>query len=165
MPFRVGLGFDAHAFQEGRALVLGGVEVPDGPGLAGHSDADVLTHALMDALLGACGERDIGVQFPDTDPAYHGISSLILLERVMGMVRDKGFKVVNADCVIVAQGPRLSPYLDRMRDRMAAAMGITGDRTGVKATTTEGMGFTGRGEGIAAIATVLLQRMGSGLES
>jgi len=154
---RIGLGFDAHAFAEGRKLVLGGVDVPHDKGLAGHSDADVLVHAVMDAMLGACGERDIGVHFPDTDPAYKGISSLVLLEEVAGMVKEKGYRVVNADCVIVAQEPRLSPYLEGMRDRIAKTIRIESDRVAVKATTTEGMGFTGRGEGIAALAVVLLE--------
>lgn len=161
MPYRVGLGLDAHAFQAGRRLVLGGVEIPYELGLAGHSDADVLTHALMDALLGAAGERDIGVQFPDTDPAYRDISSLVLLERVMGLLGDKGLEVVNVDCVLVAQKPRLSPYLEEMRSCLAPLLGVEESRVGVKATTTEGMGFTGRGEGIAAMATALLQTSGS----
>jgi len=137
--------------------VLGGVEVPHGRGLAGHSDADALVHAVMDAMLGACGERDIGVHFPDTDPAYKGISSLVLLEEVAGIVKEKGYRVVNADCVIVAQEPRLSSYLEPMRDRIAKTIRIDSHRVAVKATTTEGMGFTGRGEGIAAIAVVLLE--------
>jgi len=154
---RLGLGFDAHAPAEGRKLVLGGVEVPHGRGLAGHSDADALVHAVMDAMLGACGERDIGVHFPDTDPAYKGISSLVLLEEVAGIVKEKGYRVVNADCVIVAQEPRLSSYLEPMRDRIAKTIRIDSHRVAVKATTTEGMGFTGRGEGIAAIAVVLLE--------
>ncbi|MBC7230809.1 MAG: 2-C-methyl-D-erythritol 2,4-cyclodiphosphate synthase [Actinobacteria bacterium] len=158
MSFRTGLGFDAHAFQEGRRLVLGGVVVPHSRGLAGHSDADVLTHALMDALLGACGERDIGEHFPDHDPAYEGISSLVLLEEVVGMVREKGYRVVNADCVVVAQEPRLAPYIQGMREALAFTMGVELERVGVKATTTEGLGFPGRGEGIAAMATVLLQK-------
>lgn len=157
MPFRVGLGLDAHSFQAGRKLVLGGVEIPYELGLAGHSDADVLTHALMDALLGAAGERDIGVQFPDSDPAYRDISSLVLLDEVVTLVKKKKYKVVNADCVIVAQEPRLSPYLDEMRSRLASSLGIEESRVSVKATTTEGMGFTGRGEGIAAMANVMLQ--------
>ena len=157
MQMRIGLGFDAHAFAEERKLVLGGVEVPHGRGLAGHSDADALVHALMDAMLGACGERDIGVHFPDADPAYEGISSLVLLEEVAGMVNEKGYRVVNADCVIVAQEPRLSPYLESMRDRIAKTIRIESHRVAVKATTTEGMGFTGRGEGIAAMAVVLLE--------
>jgi 2-C-methyl-D-erythritol 2,4-cyclodiphosphate synthase len=157
LPSRVGLGLDAHAFQAGRKLVLGGVEIPYELGLAGHSDADVLLHALMDALLGAMGERDIGVQFPDSDPAYRDISSLILLQKVMVRVKERGFRVINADCVIVAQKPRLSPYLDEMRRLLASALDIEESRVGVKATTTEGMGFTGRGEGIAALSTVLLE--------
>jgi len=161
LPYRVGLGLDAHAFQAGRRLVLGGVEIPYELGLAGHSDADVLIHALMDALLGAAGERDIGVQFPDTDPAYRDISSLVLLERVMDLLGDKGLEVVNVDCVLVAQKPRLSPYLEEMRSRLAPLLGVEESRVGVKATTTEGMGFTGRGEGIAAMATALLQTSGS----
>lgn len=159
MPFRVGLGFDAHAFEIGRWLILGGVEVSHHSGLAGHSDADVLTHAIMDALLGACGERDIGFQFPDSDPAYKDISSIVLLEKVVGIVREKGFKIANADCVILAQEPRLSPYIDGMRERLAGALGIAVDAIGLKATTTEGLGFTGRGEGIAAMAIVFLQSL------
>jgi 2-C-methyl-D-erythritol 2,4-cyclodiphosphate synthase len=154
---RVGLGFDAHAFAAGRRLVIGGVEVPHDRGLAGHSDADVLVHALMDALLGACAAGDIGAHFPDTDPAYEGISSIVLLEEVVGMVKDRGYRVVNADCVVVAQEPRLSPYTASMASLLAATMRIEKGRVGVKATTTEGLGFTGRGEGIAAIATVLLE--------
>ncbi|MDD3717311.1 MAG: 2-C-methyl-D-erythritol 2,4-cyclodiphosphate synthase [Actinomycetota bacterium] len=157
MQNRVGLGFDAHAFAAGRKLILGGVEVTHQRGLEGHSDADVLVHALMDAMLGACGDTDIGTHFPDTDPAYSGISSLVLLEEVAGILRDKGYRVVNADCVVVAQEPRLSPYIDLMRERIAKTMRIDAARVAVKATTTEGMGFTGRGEGIAAIATVLLE--------
>ncbi|RJP31941.1 MAG: 2-C-methyl-D-erythritol 2,4-cyclodiphosphate synthase [Actinobacteria bacterium] len=157
MQNRIGLGFDAHAFAPGRRLVLGGVEVAHERGLAGHSDADALVHALMDAMLGACGERDIGAHFPDSDPAYEGISSLVLLEEVAGILREKGYRVVNADCVIVAQEPRLSPYLDRMRDRIAETMRIDAACVAVKATTTEGMGFTGRGEGIAAMAVVMLE--------
>ena len=158
MSFRTGLGFDAHAFQEGRKLVLGGVQVPYARGLAGHSDADVLTHALMDALLGACGEKDIGEHFPDRDPAYQGISSLVLLEEVAGLLRERNYRVVNADCVIVAEEPRLAPYIQSMREVLAFTLGIEIVRVGVQATTTEGMGFAGRGEGIAAMATVLLQK-------
>ncbi len=153
----MGLGFDAHAFAPGRRLVLGGVEVPHPRGLAGHSDADVLVHALMDALLGACGERDIGARFPDTDPAYKNISSLVLLEEVAGLVSRKGYRIVNADCVVVAQEPRLAPFIESMRERMAETIGIGPGQVGIKATTTEGMGFTGRGEGIAAMAVVLLE--------
>ena len=157
MRNRVGLGFDAHAFAAGRRLVLGGVEIPHRRGLLGHSDADVLTHALMDALLGGCGEGDIGTHFPDDDPAYEAVSSLVLLEEVAGMLRDKGYLVVNVDCVIIAQEPRLAPYIGGMRDLLAHTMRIEPGRVGVKATTTEGMGFAGRGEGIAAMAAVLLE--------
>lgn len=157
MQNRVGLGFDAHAFAAGRRLVLGGVEVPHHRGLAGHSDADVLVHAIMDALLGACAAGNIGTHFPDTDPAYEGISSIVLLEEVIGLVREKGYRVVNVDCVVVAQQPRLSPHIDSMRALLASTMRIEPDQVGLKATTTEGLGFTGRGEGIAAMATVLLE--------
>lgn len=158
MPYRVGLGFDAHAFQVGRKLILGGVEIRYERGLAGHSDADVLVHAIMDALLGACGERDIGVKFPDSDDAYLGISSMVLLEEVTGIVSERGFRVVNVDCVIVAQEPRLSPYVEEMRSRLAAVLAISPEQVGIKVTTTEGMGFTGRGEGVAAMATALLAK-------
>jgi 2-C-methyl-D-erythritol 2,4-cyclodiphosphate synthase len=153
----VGLGFDAHSFAEGRRLVLGGVEIPHHRGLAGHSDADVLVHALMDALLGACGERDIGVRFPDTDPTFRDISSLVLLEEVMGVVSERGCRVVNVDCVVVAQEPRLSPHIEEMRKRLALILRVPESRVGIKATTTEGMGFTGRGEGIAAVAVALVE--------
>jgi len=159
MNFRIGEGWDIHALVAGRRLVIGSVEIPFALGLLGHSDADVLTHAIMDALLGACGERDIGFQFPDSDPAYKDISSIVLLEKVVGIVREKGFKIANADCVILAQEPRLSPYIDGMRERLAGALGIAVDAIGLKATTTEGLGFTGRGEGIAAMAIVFLQSL------
>lgn len=157
MQNRVGLGFDAHAFAAGRKLVLGGVEIPYDRGLAGHSDADVLVHALMDALLGACAAGDIGGHFPDTDPAYKGISSIVLLEEVIGLLLERGYRVVNADCVVVAQEPRLAPYIGSMSSLLAATMRVEAGQVSVKATTTEGMGFTGRGEGIAAIATVLIE--------
>lgn len=155
---RVGLGFDAHAFREGRRLVLGGVEVPHARGLEGHSDADVLAHAVMDALLGAVGERDIGFHFPDDDPRYEGISSMHLLGRVVELVQEKGYRVVNLDCVVVAQEPRLSPYVEEMRRNLAEQLGLGWDEVSLKPTTTEGMGFTGRGEGIAAMAVVLVER-------
>jgi 2-C-methyl-D-erythritol 2,4-cyclodiphosphate synthase len=158
LPFRVGLGFDAHAFKKGRPLMLGGVEIPYRMGLAGHSDADVLTHALMDALLGACNERDIGALFPDSDPVYKDISSLVLLEKVAALVSRKGFTIVNADCILIAQEPRLAPHIEGMKERLSAILKLGTDRVGIKATTSEGMGFTGRGEGIAAMATVLLER-------
>ncbi|MBC7252972.1 MAG: 2-C-methyl-D-erythritol 2,4-cyclodiphosphate synthase [Actinobacteria bacterium] len=161
MSCRVGLGFDAHSFAEGRRLVLGGVQIPHPLGLAGHSDADVLVHAVMDALLGACGERDIGVRFPDSDPTFRDISSLVLLEEVMGVVSERGCRVLNVDCVLVAQEPRLSPYIEDMRKRLAFVLRVPENRVGIKATTTEGMGFTGRGEGIAAMAVALVEEVNS----
>ncbi|MCL6639012.1 MAG: 2-C-methyl-D-erythritol 4-phosphate cytidylyltransferase [Firmicutes bacterium] len=153
---RTGFGYDVHRLVDGRPLVLGGVTVPYKKGLAGHSDADVLVHAVMDALLGAAGAGDIGRHFPDSDPRFKGISSLILLERVGSILRCRGFAVENIDTVVVAQEPKLAPFTDRMKAAIAAALGMEGGRVGVKATTTEGLGFTGTGEGIAAYATVLI---------
>jgi len=158
MTTRVGLGFDVHAFQTGRPLVLGGVLVPFDRGLAGHSDADVLAHALMDAILGAMRAGDIGAHFPDSDPEYAGISSLDLLERVGVLARESGWRVLDADTVLALDRPRVSPYRDAMRGNLAKALGVSTDSIGVKATTTEGLGFTGRGEGVAAYAVVLLER-------
>jgi 2-C-methyl-D-erythritol 2,4-cyclodiphosphate synthase len=155
---RIGLGYDVHAFAPGRRLVLGGVDVPFERGLAGHSDADVLTHALMDALLGAMREGDIGQHFPDTDPSWKGASSLDLLSRVADLMRVRGWRLTDADCVLVLEEPRISPYRDDMRAKMSAALGVGIDSVGVKATTTEGLGLTGRGEGVAASAVVLLER-------
>lgn len=155
---RIGLGYDVHAFAPGRALVLGGVEIPHPLGLAGHSDADVLVHAVMDAIVGALREGDIGRLFPDTDPAYAGISSLSLLEQVGELMAERGFRLVDADAVLVTEKPRISPYRDEMRQRIATALGVDVERIGIKATTTEGLGFEGRGEGIAAQAVVLLER-------
>ncbi len=155
---RIGLGYDVHAFETGRRLVLGGVEIDHGRGLAGHSDADVLAHALMDAILGAMREGDIGKHFPDTDPQYRGIDSLELVRRVGELMRSSGWRLVDADCVVVAEVPRLSPYRDQMRERLAGALGAPAETIGVKATTTEGLGFAGREEGIAAYAVVLLER-------
>lgn len=158
---RIGIGYDVHAFAPGRALVLGGVEIPHPLGLAGHSDADVLVHALMDAIVGALREGDIGRLFPDADPAFAGISSLSLLERVGELMTERGYLLVDADTVLVVELPRISPYRDEMRRRIAASLGVDVERIGVKATTTEGLGFEGRGEGIAAQAVVLLERSGS----
>jgi 2-C-methyl-D-erythritol 2,4-cyclodiphosphate synthase len=155
---RIGLGYDVHAFAEGRRLVLGGIDVPCERGLAGHSDADVLVHALMDALLGAMRAGDIGMHFPDTDPAYEGCSSIGLLERVAALMRDGGWRLLDADLVLVLESPRVSPLRDSMRACMAEALGVTTDRVGLKATTTEGLGAVGRGEGVAAQAVVLLER-------
>lgn len=150
--FRIGNGYDVHRFSEGRRLVLGGVDIPHEKGLLGHSDADVLVHAIMDALLGACGERDIGKHFPDNDGTYKGISSLLLLSKVAEIVKSKGYSIGNIDSIIVAQAPKLSPHIDRMRKNIAEVLGITVDDVGIKATTSEGLGFEGRKEGISAYA-------------
>lgn len=154
---RIGHGYDVHRLVPGRKLILGGVEVPYELGLLGHSDADVLTHAIMDALLGAAGLGDIGKCFPDSDPAYEGISSLLLLEQVMGMLAGKGFAVGNVDATILAQRPKLAPHIPAMRETLARVMGIPADRVNVKATTEEGLGFTGAGDGMAAHAVALLE--------
>lgn len=153
---RIGHGYDVHRFCDNRTLVLGGVAVPYEKGLAGHSDADVLTHALADALLGAAGLRDIGSFFPDRDPAYEGISSLILLKKAMEYVERAGFVLINADCTVVAQAPKLSSHISAMKETLAKTLGCSSDRIGVKATTEEHLGFTGRKEGIAAHAVCLL---------
>ncbi len=158
---RVGIGYDVHRLVEGRSLVLGGVMIPYHLGLEGHSDADVLVHAVMDALLGAAGAGDIGMHFPDTDPRYRGISSLLLLGYVMEHLDRLGWSVGNVDAVIVAQAPKLAPYREQIRQNLAREMRVAPEQVGVKATTTEGLGFTGRGEGIAAQAVALIQ--GSGL--
>ncbi|MBI5231908.1 MAG: 2-C-methyl-D-erythritol 2,4-cyclodiphosphate synthase [Coriobacteriales bacterium] len=153
---RIGIGYDVHAFVEGRPLVLGGVTIPYEYGLAGHSDADVLAHALMDAILGAAREGDIGKLFPDTDERFRGISSMVLLERVAAHVRDLGWVIEDADCVISLEQPRVSPYREQMRETLARHLGATTEQVGIKATTTEGLGFTGRQEGVAAWAVALL---------
>ncbi len=155
---RIGLGYDVHAFSADRALILGGVSVPHDQGLAGHSDADVLVHALMDALVGAMRKGDIGRLFPDTDPAFKGISSLVLLAHVGELMRSEGYRLLDADTVLVLEQPKVSPYRDEMRANMARALGVDVDLIGVKATTTERLGFAGRGEGVAAQAVVLLER-------
>ena len=154
---RIGFGEDVHQLVEGRRLVLGGVEIPHEKGLLGHSDADVLTHALMDALLGALALGDIGRLFPDSDPAYEGADSLLLLREVMKRVTEAGYELVNADCTVIAQAPRLAPYREEMRQKLAEALGVGMSCVGVKATTTEHLGFEGRKEGISARCTVLLQ--------
>ncbi|HEY5468793.1 MAG TPA: 2-C-methyl-D-erythritol 2,4-cyclodiphosphate synthase [Coriobacteriia bacterium] len=155
---RIGLGYDAHRLVEGRPLILGGVEIPFERGLLGHSDADVLVHALMDAILGAMRAGDIGLHFPDTDPAYEGCRSIELLERVGLLMRDQGWGFIDADMVLILEKPRISPFRDAMRESMALALGVDIGSIGVKATTTEGLGATGRGEGVAAQAVVLLER-------
>ena len=158
LGLRVGFGYDVHAFAPYRKLILGGVEIPHHHGLDGHSDADVLAHAVADALLGAIRGGDIGKLFPDTDPAYKDADSLVLLKAVADLVREKGFEIVDIDCVIAAQSPKLSPYRDEMRKNLARACGIDVDALGVKATTTEHLGFEGREEGISAQAVALVCR-------
>jgi len=154
---RVGQGFDAHAFGEGRRLVLGGVEIPHDRGLAGHSDADVLLHALIDALLGAAGLGDIGGMFPPADEAWTGASSMAMLRLAGERMRASGFGVVNVDATVVAEAPRLAGHLGAMRENIAGALGCDITQVSVKATTTDGLGFTGRGDGIAAFSVVLLE--------
>ncbi len=153
---RIGQGLDVHAFTEGRPLILGGVTIPHDKGLAGHSDADVLLHAICDALLGAAALGDIGQHFPDTDPAYAGADSRQLLRDVMALLIDKNLSIVNIDCTVIAQAPRLASYIIDMRKNIASDCKLELDDINVKATTTEKLGFTGRGEGIAATAVVLL---------
>jgi 2-C-methyl-D-erythritol 2,4-cyclodiphosphate synthase len=155
---RVGLGYDAHRLVAGRPLILGGVEIPHALGLLGHSDADVLAHAIGDALLGAVGAGDLGTHFPDRDPAYKDISSLILLQRIMLIVRDRGFQPVNVDATLVAQQPRLAPHIPAMQAKLAPILGLTPADVNLKATTTEHLGFAGRGEGMAAYAVVLVAK-------
>ena len=157
---RIGHGYDVHRLVEGRKLILGGVAVPYEKGLLGHSDADVLTHALMDALLGAAALGDIGKHFPDSESRYAGADSLELLGEVMHMLEEAGFLVCNVDCTVIAQRPKLAPYIPEMRRKLAAAIGLPVDRVSVKATTEEGLGFTGDGQGIAAHALVLLEEQG-----
>ncbi|MDY5334278.1 MAG: 2-C-methyl-D-erythritol 2,4-cyclodiphosphate synthase [Vescimonas sp.] len=156
---RVGHGYDVHRLVEGRALILGGVTVPFDRGLLGHSDADVLTHAVMDALLGAAALGDIGQLFPDSDAAYAGADSIALLRRVTALLREHGWQVGNVDATVVAQTPRLAPYIPEMRRRLAEAMGLDVDCVSVKATTEEKLGFTGSGEGVAAHAVALIERL------
>ncbi len=158
MKIRVGQGFDVHAFASGRKLVIGGVVIPCEKGLAGHSDADVLIHALCDALLGAIGRNDIGHHFPDDDPHYAGADSMLLLADVMAQLRVRGWAVGNVDATVIAQVPRLAPYVMKMRRRIADALGIAEDDVNIKATTTEHLGFTGRKEGIAAQAVALVHQ-------
>ena len=154
---RVGFGYDVHALVTGRPLFLGGIEIPYLFGLKGHSDADVLLHAICDALLGAIGEGDIGKHFPDTDSQYKDIRSTVLLKRVINKIKEKGFQLVNIDATLVAQKPKLSGFIPRMVKQIADVLEIESGRVNVKATTTEGLGFTGRGEGIAAYAVALVE--------
>lgn len=157
---KVGIGYDVHALAEGRPLILGGVEIPYERGLLGHSDADVLIHAIMDALLGALALGDIGAHFPDRDPRYSGISSLSLLERVVELIETQGYRVGNIDSVIVAERPKVAPFIDGMRSNLAGVLKTSRSCVSVKATTTERLGFEGRGEGIAAQAIVNLEKVG-----
>ena len=156
---RIGHGYDVHRLTGGRKLILGGVDIPWEEGLLGHSDADVLTHAVMDALLGAAGLGDIGKLFPDHDPAYEGIYSLVLLDRVCERLREEGWQVGNVDATVVAQRPKLAPYIPQMRQNLALHMGVPPEQVNVKATTEEGLGFTGTGQGMAAHAVALLERI------
>jgi len=159
MPeYRVGIGVDAHALEDGVPLVLGGVRIDSPRGLAGHSDGDVIAHALIDAVLGAAGLADIGAFFPSGDPQWQGASSLDLLARAYAAARELGFELVNADCVLIGEQPRLAPHRDAMRDALAGALAVPSERIAVRATTTDGLGFTGRGEGLAAQAVALLAR-------
>ncbi|MDY6880036.1 MAG: 2-C-methyl-D-erythritol 2,4-cyclodiphosphate synthase [Thermodesulfobacteriota bacterium] len=154
--FRIGFGYDVHPFVAGRPLILGGVDIDHPAGLKGHSDADVLTHAVMDALLGALARGDIGRHFPDTDPAWKGIKSLLMLERLVGMAKDDGYRLNNLDVTVVAQRPRLAPHLPLMRERLSEVFEASTSRINVKATTTERLGFVGREEGISAFAVISL---------
>ena len=157
---RIGHGYDVHRLVEGRPLILGGVTVPYEKGLLGHSDADVLTHAVMDALLGAAGLPDIGNLFPDNDKAFLNISSILLLQRVAEKLTESGVQVVNIDATLIAQAPKIAPYRPTMRQNIAAALGITVEQVGVKATTEEHLGFTGDGSGMAAHAVALVEKIG-----
>lgn len=158
MPVRIGHGYDVHRLVEGRKLMLGGVAIPFSRGLDGHSDADVLVHALCDALLGSLSLGDLGMHFPDTDPRYKNSDSVELLKRVTGMVKEKGFSIGNIDATIIAEQPKISGYIAEMKDTIAHTTGIDRGQISIKATTTEGLGFAGRGEGIAAHAVVLVER-------
>lgn len=155
---RIGHGYDVHRFESGRRLILGGVQIPYPQGLAGHSDADVLTHAVMDALFGAAGLGDIGMHFPDTDDRFEGINSLILARETVALVQDAGYCICNIDSTLIAQAPKLSPYLPQMRKALSQALQINTNQINIKATTEEHLGFTGRKEGIAAHAVCLLER-------
>lgn len=156
--YRTGFGYDVHRLVEGRLLILGGVEVPFEKGLEGHSDADVLLHALIDAILGAAGEGDIGTHYPSSDPSLRGISSVAMLRQMASLVGKKGWRVENVDGTIVAQRPRLSPHTPRMKAAIAEILGIEPERVNVKSKTTDGLGFTGAGEGMAAYCAVMLVR-------
>jgi 2-C-methyl-D-erythritol 2,4-cyclodiphosphate synthase len=157
--FRIGQGFDVHQLAKGRPLIIGGIQIPYEKGLLGHSDADVLLHTIADACLGAVGEGDIGRHFPDTDPTFKNADSSKLLEHVWNIIKEKGYELVNADCVIIAQRPKMAPYIEPMKMRIAQLLECSPKQINVKATTTEKLGFTGREEGIAAQAVVLLKKV------
>lgn len=157
MKFRIGHGYDVHKLVENRKLIIGGVDIPYEKGLLGHSDADVLSHAIADSLLGAAGERDIGFHFPDTDPRYLGISSLTLLSEVWNILNERGYHIGNIDCTVIAQAPKLSPYIEEMQRNIAEALHISVKDINIKATTEEKLGFTGRKEGISAHAVSLIE--------
>lgn len=159
MKYRTGIGFDVHAFQEGRKLFLGGVEIPFEKGLAGHSDADVLLHAICDAMLGALALGDIGIHFPNTDQKYKDSDSKILLSEVNRLIYEKGYKVGNIDSFLAIEAPKISPHTERMRATISSVLNIASDQISIKATTTEKLGFIGRGEGVSAFATVLLEKI------
>ncbi len=158
MKLRIGHGYDVHRLAENRKMIIGGVEIPYELGLLGHSDADVLCHAIADALLGAAAKRDIGYYFPDTDERYRGISSLLLLSEVGKLLKEDGYEIGNIDCTIIAQKPKMAPHLQNMRENIAAVLQISYDDINIKATTEEKLGFTGRGEGISAHAVCILQK-------
>ena len=158
--YRIGQGFDVHQLTEGRPLIIGGIEIPYEKGLLGHSDADVLLHTVTDACLGAIGEGDIGKHFPDTDPEFKDADSAKLMTHVWNLVKEKGYELVNADCTIIAQRPKMAPYIDQIKARIAELLETEIENINVKATTTEKLGFTGRGEGIAAQVAVLLKKRG-----
>ena len=156
---RIGHGYDVHRLVECRDLILGGVTIPYEKGLLGHSDADVLSHAIADSLLGAAGKKDIGFHFPDTNPMYRGISSLLLLEKVMQILNEDGYHIGNIDCTIIAQAPKLAPYIDEMKNNIAKALNMSTNDINIKATTEEKLGFTGRKEGISAHAVSLIEKL------
>lgn len=156
VPFRVGLGYDFHSFEEGRKLILGGVEIPHSRGLKGHSDADALLHAVIDALLGAAGLKDIGTYFPNTDPGYQRVSSLLLLEKAYRLVRGKGFRIANIDTTVITQEPKIQPHVEAMKANLARTLHLDTAAIGIKATTMEGKDAIGRGEGLAVHAVALL---------
>ena len=154
---KIGYGFDAHRFSQDQKLIIGGIEIPYEYGLKGHSDADVLSHSICDALLGALGEGDIGSHFPDSDPKYKGISSLVFLEETKKLLNDKGFEIENLDSVIVCEKPKMTPHISKMKEKLSSVLDIPASSIGIKATTSEKMGFTGRGEGVAAHAVALIK--------